>query len=1470
MAIPQNPLALDQPQEDDDSVFFDLLKAPFRGAEGAVQGVYNLADYATFDALPDYDEKFLGKSTTVSGSLVEGASQFLTGFVPIFGLAGRVGTAAKAGSLTQKALSGTVSRGVVAGAITDFTMFNGQEERLSNFIQQFPELQNPVTEFLSHDEDEGEIEGRLKNVLEGLGLEAATFGLIKGLKALKRGKSARANGDAPEDVYKGMSEELGEDFAELPNFNVRDEERLLREIETDKVAIANEERDLKAILNKEKAGETIDDWQKGLREDRVAKFKSDLKKNEEALDKVKARKSFEEQPDLQEKLEEFNIDVEELDKVIATRPPPFQTYEDAQMLDAIPRGADAIKKRLSRLKLPKNADAKDIEDIEKFIDVLGNRLFEDVAQPMITNKIPSAGRYEFGSNLLKIRQSLIDDGGLKRTMVHELWHSLSRYLPEKDLSKLTKEFQRERNKYIQSFGIEIKDLEAEFDPSTLSTKDIPKELDRFLNGKRDGFTSANYRYKDIDEYFSEEMTDAWFKKEAQELAPSGTTKRIAQEIAIFFKDMFESLKAKLGIDQRQKIFNDFLKQRNVKVQRQSSLRPGSMSADMADFGKEVSPEHAGIARAIAKGESVTLPRFETSDQLHSLTAALRAEVMKDPQTMSKLDAEAKKELPVDFGDNDMTDRFKHMEQTVENQRQVRLEATVYKKIGTGMVNKLHKIAQEYKASGGGDVATANLKNAFQEMVQFSEMYWKLGRETSLALGVRRQGGGSRRKIGLDSNEMTGEGIRKNFVNENGGMSPEKIIKAVEEGIDPNDLESSINGMFKLARKTQGHKLLDVATEYWINSILSGPRTQMVNIMGNGLTTVWSTLEAAVGGVLSGNLEVTKQAFASWADMSMFREAMKFAKNAAKSGENLLDPDARAFNEGQRNAIVPEAFGVKEGQRGYGTVEGVGNFLRLPSRLLMTTDEFFKQLNYRRAARFKLAMDGVTKQGIKDPRQLAQYVEKGLEDVITSGGRHYSEESLIREGGLMADKNGIKDASEKSEFVSKYVQDNSKGKDASALADFALEESRYLTFTKDLTQGSLGATIQQATQSWSPLRFVMPFVRTPTNILAFAFERTPGVLMPGFLKEERKQLLAGIKSSDPIERSRTMGKLATSTALSAVLIDTIVNNREYITGGGPKDEKQKKALRATGWQPYSIKVGDKYYSYQRLDPLGTILGVGADLVETGIKAPKDVNTSTYENVFSALSITFARNVTNKSYLAGVQMFTEALSDPERYSDRLLRNLGSSMLPYSGFLSQIQYGTGDQESREVRSLADALLNKLPGGRDSLDPKRNLLGEEVIIENTPIIGAINPIATSTQKNDAVLNEMANLNHAFREPPSTYNGLIDLLGYTNANGQTAHDRRNEKLQTLKIGGKTLRQSLERLIKSRNYQRLASQSEPGLPSPRIQKITSLMTKYRNEALDETMQEFPELGDYYEQVTRAKRSYKSGADHSDILSLLNQ
>ena len=797
-------------------------------------------------------------------------------------------------------------------------------------------------------------------------------------------------------------------------------------------------------------------------------------------------------------------------------------------------------------------------------------------------------------------------------------------------------------------------------------------------------------------------------------------------------------------------------------------------------------------------------------------------------------------------------------------RDIRITQQAYREQGKALIQNVSEIAKEAVDNGYGDVSIAKLKNAFQQLLTVADVYRRIGRETAITLQARREDFG-KRKLGLSEAETQIEGIRKEFVNNSGNMKPERMVRLVQEHVDPTDLEGSLARLLNTAKKAQGKHFLDMPTEYWMNSILSGPKTQMVNIMGNALTQVWTTLEAVAGGIASGNTDVVKAVLASWSDSEMFKEAAKFSKQAFKEQDNLLDPSNRAFEEGQRAAITGQR--LQEGPLGNivsdsakDSIDKYAQFIRLPSRLLLTSDEFFKQLAYRRAARLKAAMSGI-EQGIRDPRDLAAHITKTVDGIVTEGGRMMSEEGLVREAGIIADKKGLK-GKDKADFIIKYKDDNFNP-DSSALMQYAAEEAQYLTFTKELQDKTLGKVLQEATNKLPYLRLVIPFVRTPTNILKFAFERTPFVVA---LKEERQKLFSEFNSPDPILKARARGKAVTGVATVGALMDVAFNNREFITGGGPSNEREKEALMATGWRPYSIKIGDTYYSYQRLDPVATPLGVVADIVETGVREEKDFNETDVEHMATALMLALTRNATNKSYLAGIQMWADALGDPDRYVEKLGRNYAGSFVP--NLISQMSdYDT--QAIKEARSVADVMKKKL-GFRGSLDTKRNVLGEEYQAEQWMSTGFINPIQLSTKKDDPILNEMASLNHAFRQPRPELGGQIDLLEYENDKGQSAHDRRLELLKTVKIGGLTLRQALNKLIKSRAYQRLSPESEPGLPSPRIGKINSLLTKYRKAALRSTLREYPELDRQYANLTRAKAGFRTGMQREDVLELLTQ
>lgn len=86
-------------------------------------------------------------------------------------------TAGKAGRTAYE-----VSRGALTGAVA----IDPHEERLSNLIQQYEVLQNPVTEYLAANPDDSSAEGRLKNALEGIGMDLAIAGAFAlSIKAVK-------------------------------------------------------------------------------------------------------------------------------------------------------------------------------------------------------------------------------------------------------------------------------------------------------------------------------------------------------------------------------------------------------------------------------------------------------------------------------------------------------------------------------------------------------------------------------------------------------------------------------------------------------------------------------------------------------------------------------------------------------------------------------------------------------------------------------------------------------------------------------------------------------------------------------------------------------------------------------------------------------------------------------------------------------------------------------------------------------------------------------------------------------------------------------------------------------------------------------------------------------------------------------------------------------------------------------------
>ena len=141
---------------------------------------------AVFGQLPtageDYEPISIDDPESTTGQLVQGVSQFLTAFFPAL-------KGAKAIGLVKSAP-------YAAGFVADAFAFDPQEARLSDLVQQYPTLQNPVTEYLASDPNDSRAEGMFKNGLEGLGLGGLTDALFKVVKVVKGNKNVKAQAEA--------------------------------------------------------------------------------------------------------------------------------------------------------------------------------------------------------------------------------------------------------------------------------------------------------------------------------------------------------------------------------------------------------------------------------------------------------------------------------------------------------------------------------------------------------------------------------------------------------------------------------------------------------------------------------------------------------------------------------------------------------------------------------------------------------------------------------------------------------------------------------------------------------------------------------------------------------------------------------------------------------------------------------------------------------------------------------------------------------------------------------------------------------------------------------------------------------------------------------------------------------------------------------------------------------------------------
>lgn len=337
---------------------------------------------------------------------------------------------------------------------------------------------------------------------------------------------------------------------------------------------------------------------------------------------------------------------------------------------------------------------------------------------------------------------------------------------------------------------------------------------------------------------------------------------------------------------------------------------------------------------------------------------------------------------------------------------------------------------------------------------------------------------------------------------------------------------------------------------------------------------------------------------------------------------------------------------------------------------------------------------------------------------------------------------------------------------------ALEYGRYATFQAPL--GRFASKVSQATTEMPILKAVLPFVRTPTNLFKFFVERTPAAPL---LKEFRRDFAAG-----GAKRDLAIAKVMVGSGMGAAVAELAA--RGIITGSPPKDDNKRRLMEADGWQAYSVKIGDRYYSYKRLDPFALTIGAAADLATLS----DGMTDKQLDNQAGLITASILGNLSNKTWLSGISDLLSAADDPERFGSAFIKRLAGSVAVPTG-VAQIAR-TMDPTARETPDIASAIQNRIPGLSDNLLPKRNVWGQPMVNEGGVGPNLLSPIWSSTDRKDPITREALRVDATISKPKK---GDLTVEQY---------DRLQE------VAGSVGRKWLGQLIASPEYQALDTESQ--------------------------------------------------------------
>jgi hypothetical protein len=617
-----------------------------------------------------------------------------------------------------------------------------------------------------------------------------------------------------------------------------------------------------------------------------------------------------------------------------------------------------------------------------------------------------------------------------------------------------------------------------------------------------------------------------------------------------------------------------------------------------------------------------------------------------------------------------------------------------------------------------------------------------------------------------------DAVRGKMINDLMGGSVGKDALSMAKAL--SDVAENGGNISKAAAQLVKPSWQDAYYQVWINGLLSSPATHGANIVSNMGTTLMSIPERYMTAAFETMTGINGAAFTE-----ANARATGFASGLIDgfqlmTGKSKQTAIGGVKTEARMDAISSAAWNKQPDSMVGKGLDYLGKATGLPGWALEKGDMFFKGVNYRMMLNEKAT-------------------KTALEEGLT--GKEF--------------------ATRVADLVSNPTE---------AINDVATDFARYQTFTNKT--GETTQAISKAIKATPMAKYIMPFINTPSNILKYSFERTPLALGSSTIRAELKA--GGSRAAEITAR------IAGGSMLMAGASSLAMDGR--ITGAGPSNYKERQALEAGGWAPYSVKIGNKYISYQRLEPIGSLIGYSADVTSImGQMGEDDAG-----QLVSAGMASMAKNLTSKTYLSGLSEFMSVVASGdaarwENYTSRFAAGMvqplySSAAKKVGNYFDDVKRDyKADSENGYLKSIFLRAQENIPGLGTDAPVLRDMWGEEHHYSNgvAPIVTAMSPIAISKDKEDPI-NDIISSNQIAVSPPRR-----KIMGVELSN--------KEYSEYTRLAGEYSRQLMEEAYESGTFEGLTD----GPEGEQALIVRRILTQARKAAKSEMFLESPDLEDRF-------------------------